>query len=180
MLPCRVQPNHRMPENTAPEIAAIDHTVWQALPRRSVLLAAASAALLWAVLIGLSTAAAVLINPPSAWLWWLIPLAALVAGSIGAWLGAVRQRRTLWRLDNHGLAVRRGRCWQSETRVPISRVQHLDLRHGPIERSARLATLMVHTAGTRLNIVTISGLDHGDAEHLRDQLSRQADYHDAL
>ena len=54
--------------------------------------------------------------------------------------------------------------WQLETRIPISRVQHLDLRRGPLERRAGLATLIVHTAGTRLSAVTVNGLDEADAE----------------
>ena len=65
--------------------------------------------------------------------------------------------------------------WQLETRIPISRVQHLDLRRGPLERRAGLATLIVHTAGTRMSAVTVSGLDEVDAERLRDTLSHQLD-----
>ena len=70
------------------------------------------------------------------------------------------------------------RLWQRETRVPASRVQHLDLRHGPLERRWRLATLVVHTAGSRFSSVTVTGLDADDAERLRDRLARQLDNDD--
>src|SRR3546814_18276177 len=63
----------------------------------------------------------------------------------------------------------------SDTRVPGSRVQHLDIRRGPLERHFRLATLVIHTAGTRHSEVSLSGLDAGDAERLRDHLARQTD-----
>ncbi len=74
--------------------------------------------------------------------------------------------------------MRRGHLWQSESHVPVSRVQHLDLRRGPLERAAGLATLTVHTAGTRLNTVAITRLDQTDAERLRDRLARQLDHYD--
>jgi membrane protein YdbS with pleckstrin-like domain len=93
----------------------------------------------------------------------------------GAWYGYRSYRSTAWLLDADGFALRRGRLWQRETRVPASRVQHLDLRHGPLERRWRLATLVIHTAGSRFSTVSVSGLDAGDAERLRDRLARQVD-----
>jgi len=99
----------------------------------------------------------------------------LVGLVFGAWLGHRRLTRTRWRLDAQGLGLRRDLMWQLETRIPISRVQHLDLRRGPLERRAGLATLIVHTAGTRLSAVTVSGLDEADAERLRDTLAHQLD-----
>lgn len=102
--------------------------------------------------------------------------AGLLLGLVaGAWHGRRLHRSTAWRLDADGFAVRRGRMWQRETRVPASRVQHLDLRHGPLERRWRLATLVIHTAGTRFSTVAVSGLDAGDAGRLRDRLARQLD-----
>ncbi|MFT3754752.1 MAG: PH domain-containing protein [Pseudoxanthomonas sp.] len=108
--------------------------------------------------------------------WLLIPAAGAMGALFGAWLGWKRHRRTAWRLDDTGFAVRRGRLWHTETRVPTSRVQHLDLKRGPLERMAKLATLVVHTAGTRMAAVSVSGLDDADAEYLRDQLARQIDH----
>ena len=68
--------------------------------------------------------------------------------------GGKQYRYTFWKLDADGLAIRRGRLWQRETRVPATRVQHLDLKRGPLQRQRRLATLVVHTAGTRHSAVT--------------------------
>lgn len=110
------------------------------------------------------------------WLWIAVSgvLVALLAGVIAY----RRHRYTRWRLDEQGFALMQGRLWQSETHVPISRVQHLDVRRGPLERAARLSTLVVHTAGTRLSAVSVSGLDRRDAERLRDRLAHQLDRHD--
>ncbi len=93
----------------------------------------------------------------------------------GLWLGLRRYRTARWLLDDTGFGFRRGRMWQVETRVPRTRVQHVDLRHGPLERHFRLATLVVHTAGTRDSAVAVQGLDAGDAARLRDRLAEQVD-----
>ncbi len=98
--------------------------------------------------------------------------------AIGLWLAYRRYRYTFWKLDRDGFAVKRGRIWQWETRVPTTRVQHMDLKRGPLERTHGLASVILHTAGTRLNAVSVSGMDHGDAERLRDYLTRQIDRQD--
>ena len=102
-----------------------------------------------------------------------------LAGGFGLWLGFRQFRHVAWRLDDDGLAIRRGRVYQRETRVPATRVQHLDVKRGPWQRRRGLATLIVHTAGTRHSAVTLPHLDEGDAERLRDVLGRQIDRDDA-
>ena len=42
---------------------------------------------------------------------------------VALWVAHKRYRYTFWILDEDGFAVRRGRLWQWETRVPSSRVQ---------------------------------------------------------
>ncbi|MGY0799918.1 PH domain-containing protein [Lysobacter sp. A286] len=102
-------------------------------------------------------------------------LGAALGGGFGLWLGLKQYRHTFWRLDENGLALRRGKLWQHETRVPASRVQHLDIKRGPLQRRRQLATLVVHTAGTRHSAVTVPNLDADDAERLRDRLGHQID-----
>lgn len=96
----------------------------------------------------------------------------------GFTLGRARWRRTHWRLDARGLQVRRGLIWKSEVLVPRTRVQHLDLERGPIERRFGLATLVVHTAGTRMHALRQHGFLDADAVALRDALLPEADRHD--
>ncbi|HJW45110.1 MAG TPA: PH domain-containing protein [Lysobacter sp.] len=100
----------------------------------------------------------------------------VLASGLGVWLGFRQFRHIAWRLDGDGLAIRRGKLWQRETRVPTTRVQHLDLKRGPWQRRRNLATLVVHTAGTRHSAVTVPHLDADDAERLRDVLGRQIDH----
>jgi membrane protein YdbS with pleckstrin-like domain len=110
--------------------------------------------------------------------WLGAPIGLLLGSAFGAWLGLKHYRHTYWRLDESGLAVRRGRMWQRETRVPATRVQHLDLKRGPWQRARNLATLVVHTAGTKHSAVSVPNLDADDAERLRDRLSCQIDHDD--
>ena len=107
--------------------------------------------------------------------WLAVPLALAALALLptwGAWLAYRQFECTRWRLDDDGYALRRGRLWQQETFVPKSRVQHIDLQRGPIERRFGLSTLVIHTAGTRQDAVATAGLDADDAEALRDHLAR--------
>jgi membrane protein YdbS with pleckstrin-like domain len=147
---------------------------WQKLPARARALFVGTTALGFALSAAVAAVVFCLSARP-AWLWWLLPACALPAAAFGAWLGWRRYRHTRWLLDAAGFGLRRGRLWHSDTRVPGSRVQHLDIRRGPLERHFGLATLVIHTAGTRHSEVSLSGLDALDAERLRDHLARQTD-----
>ena len=146
---------------------------WQRLPARARLLMTLGLA---GMFLPAVPAAAVLATATDLVSPWLAGAAALVlAIAAGLWRGARQYAAFAWRLDADGLAVRRGTLWQSETRVPATRVQHLDVKRGPLQRRRDVSTLVVHTAGTRQSTVTVPHLDAADAERLRDALSRQID-----
>lgn len=151
---------------------------WQRLPARArkVFLQAA----MLVAMIPASIASAILIpaHRLGPWRWAALVAVWLIATGIAWWVARRRYVHTFWLLDADGFAVRRGRMWQRETRVPTSRVQHLDLERGPIERRQGLASLVLHTAGTRLSAIGISGIEDADAERLRDHFSRQIDRQD--
>jgi membrane protein YdbS with pleckstrin-like domain len=101
----------------------------------------------------------------------LVVLIAMLAGAaFGGWLGRQRWRRTRWKLDDRGFYVRRGWLWRSEVLVPRTRVQHLDLERGLLERQFGLASVVIHTAGSQVPALRQSGLSDGDAVALRDAL----------
>ena len=97
---------------------------------------------------------------------------------LGIWLGYRRWKFSQWKLDETGMHVRRGRLWRKEILVPRSRVQHLDIERGPIERHFGLATLIVHTAGTRMHALRQTGFLDADAVALRDALVPASGRHD--
>lgn len=153
---------------------------WQPLPPRARALFMFSGALGAGIpgLFALATAGFVLPRAGLAGLLGAAVLAWLLLVAIGTWIGLRRYRYTHWLLDGDGFALRRGRMWRAETRVPASRVQHLDIRRGPLERHFALSTLLIHTAGTRQHAVALAGLDAGDAERLRDHLARRVEHDD--
>jgi membrane protein YdbS with pleckstrin-like domain len=154
-------------------------TGWRPLPRAARNVQAFGAALLGAALcvppwlvgvlrLGFGIAASLAV----------LGVAMLVVSGLCAWIAHRRWASTAWRLDARGLQVRRGRLFHKEVLVPRSRVQHLDLERGPIERRYGLATIVVHTAGSRLQALRQSGLAEADAVALRDALVPDADVDD--
>lgn len=171
-------PQTEPPEAPVSTTAWASSTDWQALPKRAYRVFL-YVALLIAVPVALVVSLA--LNKSMAnvdWRW--APMVALwvLALSFAFWVARKRYRYTFWKLDANGFTVRRGRLWQWETMVPTTRVQHLDVKRGPLERMHGLASLVLHTAGMRLSAVTISGIDETDAERLRDHFSHQIDRKD--
>ena len=79
-------------------------------------------------------------------------------------------RRTSYLLDGDGIEIRSGVVWRVITNVPRSRVQHIDVSQGPLERSFGLGRLVIFTAGTHHSRVELPGLDHAVAFALRNHL----------
>lgn len=96
-----------------------------------------------------------------------------------AWLGQYWPERsyrcTSYIVDPHGLEIRQGVYWRGIISVPRSRVQHIDVVQGPMQRSYGLATLVVYTAGTEHSSVSLAGLAHPVALALRDALLPKQD-----
>ena len=142
---------------------------WEALPPAARLLGRIGLVALLGLPPLLAAAITAIVSAPG----WLPPAlaAAAAAGAAAGWiLATARHRRTSYRLGGDGLHIRRGIWWREETVVPRTRVQHLDLERGPLERRLGLATLVVHTAGTRQHAVQLGGLDEGRARDVRDAL----------
>lgn len=68
------------------------------------------------------------------------------------------------------LRVVRGLLFRSDTVVPFSRVQHIDVEQGPIERFFGIATLTLHTAGNHNASVTLPGLGEPLAREMREDI----------
>lgn len=79
-------------------------------------------------------------------------------------------QHTSYRVDDQGIEIRRGVYWRVVINVPRSRVQHIDVSQGPIERRYGLGTLVIYTAGTDHAKVEVEGLEHGRALRIREHL----------
>jgi membrane protein YdbS with pleckstrin-like domain len=108
------------------------------------------------------------------WLILLLPFAWLAVACGLAWFSyrwpVVEYRHTSFRLDGEGIEIHSGVVWRTVVSVPRSRVQHIDVSQGPLERSYGLGRLIVYTAGTDHARVELGGLSHGVAFGLRNHL----------
>jgi hypothetical protein len=120
-------------------------------------------------LVGLLVAAQLLLNRAVlAFLPWIGLL-----GLAGLWiLWYPRRAYQAWgyRIEERVLVIRSGVWFRVVRLLPLSRLQHVDLHRGPLERAHGLASLTLHTAGTREASLGIPGLADADAEQLRDRL----------
>ena len=85
-------------------------------------------------------------------------------------LAGAHYRHTSYRVDDQGIEIRRGVYWRVVINVPRSRVQHIDVSQGPLDRRYGLGTLVVYTAGTDHAKVELGGLEHGRALRIREHL----------
>jgi membrane protein YdbS with pleckstrin-like domain len=83
---------------------------------------------------------------------------------------AIAHRFIRYRIDELGFEIRRGVYWRTITNVPRSRVQHMDVSQGPLERRYGLGTLTIYTAGTTHSKVDVEGLDYDVARAIRAHL----------
>jgi membrane protein YdbS with pleckstrin-like domain len=106
------------------------------------------------------------------WYWGLL---VWTVGSIAVawfcyWWAPIEYRYISYGVDEDGIEIRAGVIWRSVTNVPRSRVQHIDVTQGPLERQYGLGRLVIYTAGTSDSKVQLPGLTHHVALELRDRL----------
>ena len=98
-----------------------------------------------------------------------IPLTVGIATFSYRW-PALEHRYARYRVDEQLIQIERGVFWRASIAVPRTRVQHLDVTQGPLQRRHGLATLAIYTAGTEYSQVALPGLSHEVAQWLRDAL----------
>ena len=79
-------------------------------------------------------------------------------------------RRLGYSVDGELLRVVRGWLFHSDTIVPFVRVQHIDVKRGPLDKLFGTATLVVHTAGTHNSIVSLPGLSPDTSAAIREDI----------
>lgn len=104
--------------------------------------------------------------------WFAVTIA--VAWFSYAW-PPLEHRHTSYVIDEEGIEIRSGVVWRAVTSVPRSRVQHIDVSQGPLERAYGLGRLVIYTAGTEHSRVDLPGLNHEVAFELRNHLLPQGD-----
>jgi membrane protein YdbS with pleckstrin-like domain len=75
--------------------------------------------------------------------------------------------RVRYAIRTHDIIVRKGIFFFSETIQPLVRVQHVELKRGPVEKHSGLASLKIFSAGLGKETFTLPGLLLADAERVR-------------
>ena len=107
----------------------------------------------------------------------------LISLLAGSWILACTCVALLWpklefdafrySIRQHDLLVQSGVLFRRWSSIPFDRIQHVDTRQGPLERSLGLSRLLIYTAAGMSADGSIAGLASADAEQLRDALSRR-------
>lgn len=77
-------------------------------------------------------------------------------------------------LRSHDVYYREGLLWKSETVIPFNRIQHCEVKQGPVDRLFSLAQLKIFTAGGSASDLSIPGLSHEKANSIRHFILQKA------
>ncbi|MBX3313876.1 MAG: PH domain-containing protein [Actinobacteria bacterium] len=90
-----------------------------------------------------------------------------------------RYRNWSYRLSADQLDIRKGIVVKEESTVPYFRVQHIDIRRGPLERWRNVVSLDISTASPSTDS-TLPGIDPADADRIRAYVLARAGYDDGV
>jgi uncharacterized protein len=103
---------------------------------------------------------------------WVPLVGATLAFALAIAVPPLRYRRWRYEIRSDDLYFSRGALWLVRTLVPFDRIQYVETRQGPLDRSFGLHQLVVYTGAGRAG--TIPGLESEEAQKLRDELSKVA------
>ncbi|MFC7439888.1 PH domain-containing protein [Laceyella putida] len=79
-----------------------------------------------------------------------------------------RWRYLVYEVTEKELFIGKGFFFTKETFIPMSRIQHVQSKQGPLLRSCQLSNVEVFTAGG--DSFVIPAIDQGEAERLRKKI----------
>ena len=111
-----------------------------------------------------------------------VPAMVIAAAVMASAVAVPPMRYRAWRfaIRREHVFLQHGVLFRTTSIVPHARIQHVDTRHGPVDRWLGLAELVIYTAGTRGAIVVIPALAADEAEELRDHLAALSGAGDAV
>lgn len=87
------------------------------------------------------------------------------------WMPYLSWKNWRYAIDENEIDLKRGVIFKTRTLIPLSRVQHVDTRQGPLLGSYNLASVTISTAATTHEI---PALDSVIADRVRQQISTYA------
>lgn len=112
--------------------------------------------------------------------WWPLPLGAGVVISLVLFVSPVvlltllGYKRWGYEIRDRDVLVESGVLWRVRRSLPRSKVQHVDIRSGPVSRALGLVEVHLHAAGSIGPVAIIPGLTPEAAEELRRALVEEA------
>lgn len=100
--------------------------------------------------------------------------ALLMIGSGITWLRYLNAKAIGYAVCSHELVMQRGIFWMKRVSLPYTRLQHISLSQGPLERKFYLRTLKCFSAGSGSAEIELPGLESKTAEKLRQHLLSMA------
>lgn len=110
--------------------------------------------------------------------WTVTGVAAGLFGVIPLAMAPLQYRRWSYAIRERDVLIESGVVWRVRRSIPRARVQHVDIRSGPIDRMLGVVEVELHTAGSVGAVASIPGLSPESAERLREALVGEA--HDGL
>jgi membrane protein YdbS with pleckstrin-like domain len=104
------------------------------------------------------------------WIWSGYGLFFLIQIFLWIWQPPANYRNWRYRIDDQVLEMRNGIFVKIAQYLPLSRLQHVDLQSGPIERKLGLASVICYTAGTHSAVLVLPGIARETADAIRDYL----------
>jgi membrane protein YdbS with pleckstrin-like domain len=107
-----------------------------------------------------------------------VPVAVAIVLSAYAWLDPLVRYR-IWRFEirEDEVDLQHGFFTRTRQLVPMSRIQHVDTRQGPLDRHYKLASVIFYTAAGAMSIPALSVIR---AAEVRRQIASLAKVHDDL
>ena len=139
--------------------------------RRAIGYWTASAAIVWAVLIGLQAVIVATADDAPTWLSVTLVISCVLGPLHLIVMPQWRYRVHRWEVTGEAVYTQSGWLKQEWRIAPISRIQTVDIERDPVEQLFRLAKITVTTASAA-GPLKISGLAHADAMKLADELTK--------
>lgn len=107
-----------------------------------------------------------------------LPELQLATGTFGlltSAYGVIADKKKGYAIREHDFSYRSGVIFKSVVSQPILRIQHVEIKHGPIDRHFGLASLDIFSAGGSMYTFSIPGLPEEKALEIRSYVLTHSD-----
>lgn len=161
--------NQQIPSGELPSVEAVQ---FQQLPPQALKLRVIG----WGIFQGILLLALIGFWVFSGMKWWSLPAFPVwgIQAAFFYWMMHKRFYREAYAIREKDLIHVKGYLQRSQLTVPYSRVQHVEIKQGPIARSLGLGSISVYTAGSSGGSLGISDIEFTEAERIKQFIGQKA------